>query len=405
MQQAAAGDAALSGIRVIDAATVYAGPLIAQQLADFGADVIKVEHPRRGDPMRTHGAIKSGEGLWWSIVARNKRTLGLYLGDPEAAAAFKELLRSADVLIENFRPGTLERWGLGWDVLHALNRRLVLVRVTGFGQTGPYRDRPGFGTLAEAMSGFAAMTGEPDGPPTLPPFGLADGVAGLAGAYATMLALYARDRDGGTGEGQVVDLSILEPLIAVLGPQATEYDALGIVAQRHGNRSTNNAPRNAYRTKDDKWVAVSASTTSIAERVVRLVGRADLAEHEWFHSGSGRASHADDIDEAVGGWIEQRTRDEVIEAFERADAAIAPVYDIADLVADEHVVERDIFARVEHPTLGSVLQPNLLFQLSATPGAIRHAGRGRGADTDAILDEAGIEPDRVAALRERGAVA
>ena len=387
----------LAGVRVLDVSTVYAGPLACQLLGDFGADVIKLEHPKLGDPLRTHGPVKDGAGLWWSMVARNKRTVGLYLGDPDGAEVFKELAATADVIVENFRPGTLERWGVGYDVLSALNPRLVLVRVTGFGQTGPYAHRAGFGTLAEAMSGFAAMTGEPDGPPTLPPFGLADGVAGIAAAYATMTALWARQQ---TGRGQVVDLAILEPLVHILGSQATAYDALGVVPERHGNRSTNNAPRNTYRTKDDKWVAVSASATPVAERVLRLVGRDDLASASWFGSGSGRVEHADEIDGAVASWIRQRTRDEVVDAFEAANAAIAPVYDVADLVHDEHAVGREMFIRV-----GDLLQHNLLFRLSDTPGDVQWAGRELGADTEDVLAEAGIDAARIADLRERGVCA
>ena len=390
----------LAGIRVVDCSTVLAGPLACQVLGDFGADVIKVEHPTAGDPLRTHGTVKDGVGLWWSVVGRNKRTLGLDLHD--GAEVFTRLVGSADVLVENFRPGTLERWGLGPDVLHTVNPRLVIVRVTGFGQDGPYAQRPGFGTLAEAMSGFAAVTGEPDGPPTLPPFGLADSVAGLTGALSALMGLYHRDAGGGTG--QVVDLAILEPLITVLGHQATAYQQTGVVQGREGNRSRNNAPRNAYRTKDHAWVAVSASATRVAARVMHLVGRPDLAAADWFASGVERAAHPE-VDEAVAGWVSDRTRDEVIDAFTTAEAAIAPVYDIADLVADEHVQAREVFVDVPHPVLGPVTQQNVLFRMSGTPGEIRHAGRALGEDTDAVLRELGYSDDEVAALKDRGTVA
>lgn len=261
----------LEGLRVLDVSTVLAGPLVCQILGDFGADVIKIEHPARGDSMRGHGHSKDGQGLWWKMIGRNKRTVGLYLGDPDGAKIFLDLVRTADVVVENFRTGTLEKWGLGYDVLRAVNPGLVLCRVTGFGQTGPYARRAGFGTLAEAMSGFAAITGEPDGPPTLPPFGLADSIAGLAGANAVMMALYHRDARG--GEGQVIDLSILEPITTVLGPQIITYDQLGILQARTGNRSENNAPRNTYQTADGKWVAISTSADTIARRVMELVGQ------------------------------------------------------------------------------------------------------------------------------------
>jgi crotonobetainyl-CoA:carnitine CoA-transferase CaiB-like acyl-CoA transferase len=390
----------LSGLRVLDVSTVYAGPLTCQLLGDYGAEVIKVEHPR-GDSMRGHGRDKDGIPLWWKMVSRNKRCIALYLGDPDGAEVFRKLVATADVVVESFRPGTFERWGLGYDDLKEINPRLVLVRISGFGQTGPYRERAGFGTLAEAMSGFAAITGEPDGPPTLPPFGLADGIAGVTGAVATMMALYHRDARG--GEGQEIDLAILEPLVTVLGPQPIVYDQLGEVQQRMGNRSVNNAPRNTYRTSDDKWVAVSTSANSIAERVLRLVGRPELIDEPWFATGAGRAQHAELLDGIVSAWVGERTREEVLDAFTEAGAAIAPVYDVADLMADPHVVARETITSVDDEELGPVRMQNVPFRLSATPGEIRFAGRPLGADTDAILgEELGLD---VADLRERGIVA
>ncbi len=389
----------LAGVRVVDCSTVLAGPLACQFLGDFGADVLKVEHPRAGDALRSHGASKDGVGLWWTMVGRNKRTLGLDLHD--GTEVFLRLIADADVLVENFRPGTLERWGLGPDLLREVNPGLVIVRVTGFGQDGPYAQRPGFGTLAEAMSGFAAITGEPDGPPTLPPFGLADSIAGLTGALSALMGLYHRDAKGGTG--QVIDLAILEPLITVLGQQATAYQQTGVAQGREGNRSRNNAPRNAYRTKDGSWVAVSASATRVAERVMHLVGRPELVDTDWFASGVRRAEHPE-VDEAVADWIAERTRDEVIDAFTTAEAAIAPVYDIADLLADEHVQAREVFVDVPHPVLGPVTQQNVLFRMSETPGEIRHAGRALGEDTDEVLRELGYTAAQVTQLRESGTV-
>ncbi|MEE2815105.1 MAG: CoA transferase, partial [Actinomycetota bacterium] len=300
----------LTGLRVVDASTLFAGPMAAMHLGDMGAEVIKVEHPTKPDPARGHGPSKDGQNLWWKTLGRNKRTVALDLHADAGRDAFLRLAQTADVVIENFRPGTLERWGLGYEELSAANPGLVLARVTGFGQIGPYRSRPGFGTLAEAMSGFAASTGEPDGPPTLPPFGLADGIASLATAYAILVALHARAANGGAG--QVVDVAIIEPILAMLGPQITRWDQLGTVQPRTGNRSTNNAPRNAYRTADGSWVAVSTSAQSIAERVVALVGRPELADEPWFATGAGRAEHADLLDEAVGGWIARHSRAQVI---------------------------------------------------------------------------------------------
>ncbi|MGW4205996.1 CaiB/BaiF CoA transferase family protein [Streptomyces sp. NPDC004726] len=391
----------LQGLRVLDLATLFAGPLAATMLGDFGAEVVKVEHPDRPDPSRGHGPDKDGVGLWWKLLGRNKRTITLDLSAPGGRDTLLRLAATADVVVENFRPGTLERWGLGWAELSAANPRLVLARVTGFGQFGPYSHRPGFGTLAEAMSGFAAITGEPDGPPTLPPFGLADSIAALATAYAVMTALAARTA---TGRGQVVDMAIIEPILTVLGPQPIWYDQLGHVQPRTGNRSGNNAPRNTYRTADGRWVAVSTSAQSIAERVMRLVGRPDLIDAPWFSSGTGRAEHADELDEAVGGWIAGRTRDEAMSAFEKAEAAIAPIHDIRDVMDDPQYRALNTITAVPDPELGTIRMQNVLFRLSETPGAIRWAGRPHGADTEEVLTELGLTEADITALRAQGAL-
>jgi crotonobetainyl-CoA:carnitine CoA-transferase CaiB-like acyl-CoA transferase len=393
---------ALEGLRVVDASTLFAGPMAAMHLGDMGAEVIKVEHPRRPDPSRGHGPSKDGQNLWWKTLGRNKRTMALDLHAPAGVDAFLRLVETADVVIENFRPGTLERWGIGYDVLSERNPRLVLARVTGFGQTGPYRSRPGFGTLAEAMSGFAAMTGEPDGPPTLPPFGLADGIASLATAYAVMVALHARQR---TGRGQEVDVAIIEPILAMLGPQITRWDQLGTVQPRTGNRSANNAPRNTYSTLDGRWVAVSTSAQSIAERVLTLVGRPDVIDEPWFATGAGRAQHADELDAAVGGWIAQRPRDEVIAAFEAAEAAIAPVYDAADIVADPQFQALGTIRRVDDPDLGEIAMQGPLFRLSDDEPVLAFTGRAPGADTDEVLAELGYTAEEIRGMRDAGAVA
>ncbi len=394
----------LCGVRVLDASTVLAAPLACQVLGDFGADVIKIEHPLRGDSFRSHGPSRNGLGLWWKIVGRNKRNIGLYLGDPHGAEILLRLVETADVLVENFRPGTLEKWGLGPEVLHKRNPRLVIARVTGFGQTGPYANRPGFGTLAEAMSGFAALTGEPDGPPTLPPMGLADTVAGLAGVSAIMMALYHRDRPGGSGVGQVIDLSLLEPMMAAVGPGPTVFDQLGTLQQRHGNRSSANAPRNIYRTKDDKWVAVSTSATSIAERVMAIVGHAEIVEQPWFASASGRVQHADLLDGMVASWISQRTAAEVAQVFEAAEAAVAPVYTAEDLLNDEHVQETQMIVSVPDPDFGQIRMNNVLFRMSETPGSIDSTGAALGAHTDVVLAELGIDASEILELRQRGVI-
>jgi crotonobetainyl-CoA:carnitine CoA-transferase CaiB-like acyl-CoA transferase len=392
----------LEGIRVLDAATLFAGPLAATILADYGADVIKIEHPEKGDPVRNHGPSKDGVPLWWAMLARNKRTLALNLGKPEGAAVVKRLIAETDVLIENFRPGTLERWGLGPDVLQEINPGLVIARVTGFGQFGPYSGRPGFGTLAESMSGFASITGEPDGPPTLPPFGLADGITALTTAQAIMTALYHRDARGGTG--QVIDMAIIEPIVTVLGPQPIVYDQLGVVQERTGNRSVNNAPRNTYRTRDDRWVAISTSAQSIAERVMHLVGHPEVIDEPWFAAGATRAEHADELDEYVGSWIAERDADDVIKAFEEAQAAVAPIYNVTDIFNDPQYQALDTITTVQDPQLGPVRMQNVLYRLSETPGSIQWTGRPLGADTRDVLTTAGLSTQEIDALAEAGIV-
>ena len=396
------GEGPLAGVRVLDLGTVYAAPITAMLLGDYGADVLKIEHPR-GDPARSHGPSKDGHGLWWKVISRNKRTATLVLSRAEGQEIMQRLVADADVLIENFRPGVMEKWGLGPERLLAINPDLVMLRVTGFGQTGPYAQRRAFGTLAEAMSGLAHQTGQADGPPTLPPFGLADGVAAISGAYAVMLALYHRDVDG--AGGQVIDLSLLAPLLAILGPGPSAYDQLGAVPGRHGNRSSNNAPRNAYRTRDGRWVAISASATSVAERVMDVVGRPDIAAQPWFASARERVRHADQLDGIVAEWIGARAFDAVMRAFQQAGAAIAPIYDTEQVVNDPHVRATDMITTVDDDDLGPLKMQDLLFRLLESPGAIRFAGRGLGQDNEHVYGERlGFDAERIAQLRETGVI-
>ena len=389
----------LAGYRVIDAATVYAGPLAATMLGDFGAEVIKVEHPM-GDSARTHGWRKQGKGLWWKTLGRNKRTVTAKLSDPVGRDLFLDLVRTADVLIENFRPGVFEKWDLSPQTLHEINPGLIILRVTGFGQDGPYAQRRAFGTLIEAMSGLAHMTGDPDGPPTLPPFGLADGVSALAGAYATTMALLHRERGGA---GQVIDLSLLEPLLLILGPSPSVYDQLGEVPGRHGNRSPNNAPRNTYLTRDGRWVAVSTSSLSVAERVLTLVGHPEVTTEPWFSSAGERVEHADELDGYVASWIAERDEADVVSEFNRVGAALAPVYTVADLMNDPHVIARDVVTTVDDEDFGPLRMQNVMFRMSATPGGIDFTGRDLGADNEEVyVKELGHELDRIRALKDSG---
>lgn len=391
----------LAGIRVLDVSTILAGPLCCQILGDYGADVIKIEHPTKGDSMRGHAESKNGVPIWWKEISRNKRTLALNLSSGESAEIFKKLVATADVVVENFRPGTLERWGIGPDVLRAINPGLVLVRLTGFGQIGPYSSRAGFGTLAEAMSGFAHLTGAADGPPTLPAFGLADSICGIAASSATLMALRHRDL---TGEGQVVDISILEPIMTAVGPGPTIYQQLGIIGQRNGNRSTNNAPRNTYLTKDQRWVAISTSAQSIAERVMHIVGHPEVIEEPWFAAGSTRVQHVEQLDYYVGSWIRERNRAEVMEIFSQAGAAVAAVYDAQDIVEDPHIQETEMLIEVPDRDFGSVLQHNVMWRMSKTPGRIKFTGRDIGEDSEEVLREIGYSNDEIDSFKESGAV-
>ena len=392
----------LSDLTVLDIATLGAAPQIAAFFGDFGARVIKVEHPR-GDGLRLSGAQKEGVGLNYAYYGRNKRNVVIDFGTSEGQALLRELVQKSDVLIENFRPGVMEKWGLGWDTLHALNPRLVMLRMTGFGQFGPYSKRPGFGTLAESMSGFAHINGYPDGPPTLPPFGLADGIAGVSSAYAVMLALYHRDLHG--GQGQMIDTAIIEPILHLMGAQATIFDQLGKVQGRTGNTTTNNAPRNVYKTKEGRWVAISTSAQAIAERVVTLVGHPELIEEPWFKSGPERAKHCELLDRIVGGWIGERSLDQVINAFEEAGAAVAPIYDIAQVCEDAQYQALGSITTVEDKTLGPIKMQNLMFRLSETPGKVRHPGPRLGEHTDEVLREVlGLSEARLRELHASGVI-
>lgn len=392
----------LAGLRVIDAGVLFAGPVIATLLADFGADVIKVEHPR-GDALRTLGWKKDDVSLWWAFVSRNKRFVSIDFGTPEGAQLLRELATDADVLIESYRPGTMERWGLGPDVLRALNPRLVIVRTSGFGQTGPYSPRPGFGTVAESISGYAHINGQPDGPPTLPPFALGDGVASLFGTFATMFALYHRDQHN--APGQVIDLAIYEPLFWLLGPQALVYDQLGYVQGRTGSSTEWTAPRNAYQSSDGKWLGLSASSQSIAERVMRLVGHPEVIDEPWFGDHSGRVEHQKELDRLIGGWIGQHTRAEVQAAFEEHEAVIGPIYSIADIFEDPQYQARETITTVDDPILGRARVQNAIPRLVDTPGRVRHLGGDLGQDNQAVLGrELGHTDEQLAAWRAAGVI-
>ena len=361
----------LHGLRVLDLSTVLAGPNCARYLADFGADVIKVERPDGGDSLRRLAwrDPRDGEGLWWKLVNRNKRTIAIDLKSPDDLDVVRGLITEADVLIENFRPGTLERLGLGPDVLLALNPRLVISRVTGFGQTGPYRNRPGFATIAESMSGLAAISGEPGGQPLLPAIALTDEVTAIVAAFATMVALHS-------GVGQVVDVSLLESLFQLMGPLISLYELTGQMQERLGSGLPYSVPRGTYQCSDGHWIGVSTSSDSVAARVLNLLG---VGDDPRFGSFGARMEHREALEAVMTEWCAQRTQAEVLEAFTAAEAAIGPVMTMADIAVDPHYAARQAIVAVD----GTPMQ-GLIAHLSATPGALRWQGRGLDADGDEI---------------------
>ena len=364
--------APLDGLRVIDLSTVLAGPNCARYLADFGADVIKVERPDGGDSLRGMAwrDPRDGGGLWWKLVNRNKRTITLDLKDDGDRGTFLSLVDGANVLVENFRPGTLERLGLGPDMLLARNAGLVIVRISGFGQTGPYAQRPGFASIAESMAGLAAVSGEPDGPPMLPPIALTDEVTGLAAAFATMVALRS-------GTGQVVDVNLLQTLLQVMGPTPSLYRLSGELQPRMGSGLPYSVPRGVYQCSDSQWVGISTSSESVARRVMAMLGLEDDARFQTF---AGRVEHRDLIESRMRDWCAARTRDEAMAQLADADAAAGPVMDMADVAADPHVQARGLITEV-----GGTPMQGLIADLSATPGRLDWAGRPLDADRDEIV--------------------
>ena len=382
---------------MLDLSRLVAGNTLTQVLGDFGAEVIKVEPPA-GDTLRAWST--RDVQIDWKLYARNKKSLGLELRRPEARKLLFGLLPSASIFVESFRPGTLEKMGLAPQALLERNPQLVVVRISGWGQHGPYSQRPGFGTLIEGMSGFAAMNGFPDREPVLPPMYLADTIAGLYGAAGVMIALREVETNG--GRGQVIDLPLLDPLFAVLGPQAAKYRLTGEVKQRSGSRSTNTGPRNAYRTKDGKYVGLSASTQKMAERTFRAIGRPDLVDNHRYRTNAGRVKHADELDAIIGEFIARRTQAENVAFFEAAEVTIGPIYDISQIVEDPHVLERELIADYPDPDMGAFPMHHVAPRLGGTPGSIRTPAPRLGEHNRALLGELGIDAAAYAKLLAAG---
>jgi crotonobetainyl-CoA:carnitine CoA-transferase CaiB-like acyl-CoA transferase len=382
----------LSGIRVLDLSRLMAGNMLSLQLADFGADVIKVESPE-GDPLRDWK--DDGHSLFWKTYGRNKRSLALNLRNAPAMDALWALIDGADVFIENYRPGTLEAMGLSPEALLARNPDLVVVRISGFGQTGPYAQLPGFGTIIEGMSGFADRTGFPDREPVLPPLALADMIAGVYGASATTMALFARQ--AGTARGQVIDLSLLEPMFSILGPEAAIHQVTGKIKQRAGSASNTASPRNVYRCADGKFLALSGSTPGVARRIFETIGRADMNDDPRFATNSDRVKNRALVDEAVGAWFAQRESGEALAIMRKAGATVGPIYNIADAMADSHFDERQIIVDVDDAEFGTLPMHNIVPRMSATPGVWRLPAPDIGQHSREVLMEAGLDEAAIAA--------
>jgi crotonobetainyl-CoA:carnitine CoA-transferase CaiB-like acyl-CoA transferase len=390
----------LEGVVVLDLSRLVAGNMLSLQLADFGADVIKVEDPRKGDPLRDWRV--SGRSLFWKVYARNKKSLTLDLRKAAGKELLLRLVDGAHVLIENYRPGTLERMGLAPAALQARNKGLIIVRVSGWGQTGPYADKPGFGTLVEGMSGFAAKTGFPDREPALPPTALADMIAGLYGAYATVLAL--REVESKAGTGQVIDLSLLEPMHSVIGADAAAFKAFGVIPKRLGSRSNISAPRNVYKTRDGRWISISGSMQSMAERIYIAVGVPGMIKDPRFATNSARLANADEADRPIREFIATRDLAECLAVFEKAEVTAAPVYDIDQFVADPHVLERQVVVDIPDEEIGSVTVHNVVPRLSVTPGSFRRPAPKLGEHSAEILQRIGISGPDLERLRSEEVV-
>lgn len=393
----------LQGMRVIDAGNMVAAPFASVLMADLGAEVIKIEHPVHGDGQRKLEPFKDGTSLWWKCISRNKRLITLDLGKPEGAKVFLDLVKGADVVMENYRPGTMERWGIGPEQIFAAEAKAVILRISGFGQDGPYRDRPGFGRVGEAMSGLTHLIGEPDGPPMSPGYPLGDLIAGLFAAYATMAALHYRDRTG--SGGQVIDLSLFEALFRLLDFDPLLFQQTGEVHTRSGNAVAYAAPSSTYATSDKRWITMAASTHNVWVRLCRAIGRDDLPDNPKFADNTARVRHSGEINGIVADWIATRTVAEVCEVFDANKVAYSMIFDMRDVFEDPQYIWREALVRIRDSDLGEALVQNVVPKFSQTPGSVDWLGRDKGADNDAVyLDELGYDRATLDRLRMDGVV-
>ena len=396
----------LAGLKVLDLSIIVAGGTASSLMADFGAEVVKVERPGTGDPLRNWGPFANGVSLWWKVHSRNKKSITLNLGTPEGQDLLKRLVVEADVLIEGFRPGAMEKWGLGPNDLLAVNPKLVMLRYSGFGQTGPYKDRPGFGTIAECMSGYIGMTGFPDTPPNLPPIPLADEIAGVFGAMAGMMALYHRDASGNPDtKGQVVDVSLFEPLFRLCIPHITMFNMLGINRERVGNDFPDAAPRNLYKTSDDRWLGLSATSQSTFESLAKAMGMPDLIDRPEFKDNSARLDNRKILNDELQGWLGQRDLQETMDQLIPSGGVVGPVYDAPQIMADPHYLAREDIIDIDDPELGKTKMLGVVPKFSKTPGSVQHAGPTVGEHNQHIYNSwLGLPADKLSQLSEEGTI-
>ena len=396
----------LAGLKVLDLSIIVAGGTASSLLADFGAEVVKVERPGTGDPLRNWGPFANGVSLWWKVHSRNKKSVTLNLGTPEGQELLKQLAKEADVLIEGFSPGAMERWGLGPGDLQAVNPKLVMLRYSGFGQSGPYKDRPGFGTIAECMSGFVGMTGFQDTPPVLPPIPLADEIAGVFGAMAGMMALYHRDASGdANAKGQVVDVSLFEPLFRLCIPHITMFDMLGITRARVGNDFPDAAPRSLYKTADDRWLGLSATSQSTFEGLAKAMGMEKLLERPEFKNNAARLENRDALNDELNGWLSQRELKETLDQLIPAGGVVGPVYDAAQIMDDPHYQAREDIIDIDDPELGLTKMVGVVPKFSETPGAVEHAGPVVGEHNQYIYASwLGLCEEELAEMNRQGTI-
>ena len=396
----------LSGLRVLDLSIIVAGGTASSLLADFGAEVVKIERPGTGDPLRNWGPFANGVSLWWKVHSRNKKSITLNLGVPEGQDLLKELAAKTDILIEGFRPGAMERWGLGPDDLQAVNPKLVMLRYSGFGQSGPYKDRPGFGTIAECMSGFVGMTGFQDTPPVLPPIPLADEIAGVFGAMAGMMALYHRDASiNSSAKGQVVDVSLFEPLFRLCIPHITMFDMLGINRERVGNDFPDAAPRSLYKTADNQWLGLSATSQSTFEGLAKAMGMEDLLERTEFKDNAARLENRESLNDELNRWLGQRNLKETMDQLIPAGGVVGPVYDAAQIMEDPHFHSRQDIIDIDDPELGQTKMLGVVPKFSETPGAVEHAGPKVGEHNRHIYSSwLGLDEEKLTELNRQGTI-